>query len=60
MACMTLVVGMLKHLAEIRKAIQSHRKDIGMDLMQVKNLTSKFITFSLSNNLSSLFPLLTI
>lgn len=52
MACMTLVVGMLKHLAEIRKVGLSHHKGIGMALMQVKTLTSKFITCSLSNCLS--------
>jgi hypothetical protein len=51
-ACMTLVVGMLKHLAEIREVGLSHHKGIGMALMQVKNLTSKFITRSLSNCLS--------
>lgn len=56
MPCMTLVVGMLKHSAEIREATRSYHKGIGTDLMQVKNLTSKFITCSLNKILSfSLF-----
>jgi hypothetical protein len=36
-ACMTLVVGMLKHLAEIREVGLSHHKGIGMALMQVSS-----------------------
>lgn len=40
-ACMILVVGILKHLAETGKAGLSCHIDIGMVLMQVNILTSK-------------------
>lgn len=42
MACMTLVVGMWRHLAETGRAGLSHPEGIGMGLMWTNSLTSKF------------------
>lgn len=41
MACIMWVVGILKHLAKIKRAGQSCVKGIGMALMQANSLTSK-------------------
>lgn len=43
MACMTLVVGMWRHLAETGRAGLSHPEGIGMGLIWMNSLTSKFV-----------------